>query len=102
MSFCNVKTKMMMRNSNAALSFKLKTTVSSAGRENQEALRGGGGGGSKGGRYEEFGGEENQAGQVGGSLSQEAVPLCFSQQTSLSFYIAYMLTQIMQLKRSRV
>lgn len=39
-SFCNVKTKMMMRNSSAALSFKLKTTVSSVGRGNQEAVAG--------------------------------------------------------------
>lgn len=79
-----------MRNSSAALSFKLKPTASSAGRGNQDTVAGEQCH-SKGGRCKEFGGEENQEGQVGASLSQKAVPLCFSQQTSLSFYIAYML-----------
>lgn len=97
MSFCNVKTKMMMRNCSAALSFKLKTTASNAGRGNQEAAAGGECH-SKGGRC----GEENQTGQVGASLSQEAVLLRFSQQTSLSFCTAYMSIQIKQVKRSRV
>lgn len=39
---------------------------------------------SKGGRCEEFGGEENQAGQVGASLSQEAVPVFHSRHLCLS------------------
>lgn len=86
-----------MRNCSAALSFKLKTTVSSAVRGNQEA--------AAGGQCHKQGWEMwrgKPAGQVGASLSQEAVPLCLSQQTSLSFYTAHMLTQIMQVKRSGV
>lgn len=75
-SFCNVKTKMMMRNSNAALSFKLKTTASSVGRGNQEAAAGGQSH-SRGGRCGEFGGEENQAGQVGAGPSQESCASTF-------------------------
>lgn len=74
-----------MRNSSAALSFKLKTTASSAGRGNQAAVAGG----NATTRVGDVENLEKQAGQVGASLSQDAVPLHFSQQTSLSFCIAY-------------
>ena len=63
MSFCNVKTKIMMRNSSASLSLKLETTESSVGRGNREAVAGVQCH-SLGGRPGKFGGEENQEGQV--------------------------------------
>lgn len=62
-SFRNVETKIMIRNSSASLSFKLETTESTVGRGNWEAVAGVQCH-SWGGRPGKFGGEENQAGQV--------------------------------------
>lgn len=54
-----------MRNSSAALSFKLKTTASSAGRGNQAAVAGD----NATTRVGDVENLEKQAGQVGASLS---------------------------------